>query len=251
MKKNIIFTFALIVLLAAVLAAGAKIGHAALVVNTNTSSLNAQRALSKTQLALQTSFNRLSSGDRLDSASDDAEGLGIAEKQKAAIEALDRSSHTVADTISLLQTSDEILTDTANVLIRVRSLGLRAAANRRNAGAAREDEDLAAEMDRISQATMDISEPGMELVIEHIDQILKDLKATVSGTTPKVLTERQYLAKIDAHLGRIAKDREELAAYAAKIDAAAQKVLADAGKNRDATGREIGRSTGRRKGAGR
>lgn len=57
----------------------------ALVINTNMSSLIAQKALSKTQETLQNSFNRLSSGYRINSAADDAAGLGMSESQNQEI----------------------------------------------------------------------------------------------------------------------------------------------------------------------
>ncbi|MFH0887559.1 MAG: hypothetical protein V1843_05255 [bacterium] len=223
MKKCILIASVLAVLLIAGLVADTRIGHAALVVNTNQSSIDAQKNLSKTQLSLQTSFNRLSSGYRINSAKDDAAGLAITEKMKEAIRELDKSSRTVADGISLLQASDETMSDTENVLKRMRNLGFRTDAN-----SLKEYESISAEVDRISQLSSDTSVPGIELINKRITEILTDIKAMMNRTAPQALTEKQYMAKIDAHLARLAKGRRDLAAYAAKIDADAQKVLSDA-----------------------
>jgi flagellin len=99
----------------------------ALVINTNISSLNAQRNLSTTQTKLQTSMTRLSSGLRINSASDDAAGLAISENMRASTRSMNQAVRNANDGVSLLQTAEGALNETSNILIRMRELATQAA----------------------------------------------------------------------------------------------------------------------------
>ena len=77
----------------------------ALYVNTNVSSLNAQRQLSNSGNALDTSFQRLSSGLRINSAADDAAGLQISDRLESQIQGLSQGNRNANDGISLAQTA--------------------------------------------------------------------------------------------------------------------------------------------------
>ena len=76
------------------------------VVNTNISSLNAQRNLGKSQMTQQTAMQRLSSGLRINSAKDDAAGLSIADRMTSQIKGLNQATRNANDGISLAQTAE-------------------------------------------------------------------------------------------------------------------------------------------------
>ncbi len=76
-----------------------------LFVNTNVSSLNAQRQVFNVSNSLSTSFERLSSGFRINGASDDAAGLQITERMTSQIQGLDQAARNANDAISLTQTA--------------------------------------------------------------------------------------------------------------------------------------------------
>ncbi|MGB1302463.1 MAG: flagellin, partial [Pseudoalteromonas tetraodonis] len=78
----------------------------ALYVNSNVSSLNAQRQLSKSSNALDTSFQRLSSGMRINSAKDDAAGMQISNRLSSQVNGLNQGNRNANDGISLAQTAE-------------------------------------------------------------------------------------------------------------------------------------------------
>ena len=84
-----------------------------LFINTNTSSLNAQRKLSQSSQALSTSFERLSSGLRINGAKDDAAGLSITTRLDAQITGLNQAVRNSNDGISLAQTAEGALNETS------------------------------------------------------------------------------------------------------------------------------------------
>jgi len=97
------------------------------VINTNVMSLNSQRALGKSQLSMQTSLERLSSGLRINRAKDDAAGLAISERFTSQIRGLDQATRNANDGISLLQTAEGALSEVENSLQRMRELAVQAA----------------------------------------------------------------------------------------------------------------------------
>lgn len=99
----------------------------ALVINTNIASLNSQRQLNKSQSALGTSLQRLSSGTRINSAKDDAAGLAITERFTAQIRGLNQSVRNANDGISLAQTAEGALGEVTNNLQRIRELAVQSA----------------------------------------------------------------------------------------------------------------------------
>jgi flagellin len=129
----------------------------ALVVNTNVASLNAQRNLSRSQGDLNQSMQRLSSGLRINSAKDDAAGLGISNRMTAQIRGLNQAARNANDGISLSQTAEGALAETTNMLQRMRELAVQSA-NDTNSVSDRASLDaefqaLVTEIDRIATAT--------------------------------------------------------------------------------------------------
>lgn len=129
----------------------------ALTVNTNVSSLNAQRNLARSQGELATSMSRLSSGLRINSAKDDAAGLAISDRMTAQIRGLNQAARNANDGISLAQTAEGALQESTNILQRMRELAVQSA-NDTNSASDRtslqaEVDQLLAEMDRIATST--------------------------------------------------------------------------------------------------
>lgn len=99
----------------------------ALYVNTNVSSLNAQRQLMNSGTHLDTSFKRLSSGFRINSASDDSAGLQISNRLTSQISGLEQGIRNANDGISLAQTAEGAMEEVTGIFQRVRTLAQQAA----------------------------------------------------------------------------------------------------------------------------
>lgn len=98
----------------------------ALFVNTNTSSLNAQRQMINSGNALDTAFKRLSSGFRINSAADDAAGLQISNRLTSQINGLDQGARNANDGISLAQVAEGAMDEITTSLQRMRTLVIQA-----------------------------------------------------------------------------------------------------------------------------
>lgn len=96
-------------------------------INHNMSAVISNKQLLKTENGLTASLERLSSGLRINHASDDAAGMAIASKMKAQIKGLDQASRNASDGISVLETADGALNEVANMLQRMRELSVQAA----------------------------------------------------------------------------------------------------------------------------
>ena len=99
----------------------------ALTVNTNVSSLNAQRNLSKSGQGLATSMERLASGMRINSAKDDAAGLQISNRLTSQVNGLAVAQRNANDGISMAQTAEGAMQESTNILQRMRELALQSA----------------------------------------------------------------------------------------------------------------------------
>ncbi|MCK0535719.1 MULTISPECIES: flagellin [unclassified Anaerobiospirillum] len=99
----------------------------ALYVNTNVSSINAQRKLSNATLNLNTSYQRLASGMRINSAKDDAAGLQISDRLTSQINGLNQGNRNTNDGIALAQTIEGALDETTSMLQRIRVLAVQSA----------------------------------------------------------------------------------------------------------------------------
>ena len=98
-----------------------------LVVQTNVASLEAQKNLSMTQKALTSSFEKLSSGYRINSAADDAAGLAISESMKSQIRSFAVAQRNANDAISMAQTAEGSLGEVSGILGRMRELAMQGA----------------------------------------------------------------------------------------------------------------------------
>lgn len=126
-------------------------------INTNVASLNAQRNLGSTRIAMNKSLEKLSSGQRINRAGDDAAGLAISENLKAQIKGLGQAERNAEDGISLVQIAEGALGEVSNILIRLRELGVQAASDTIGSTERKflnvEFEQLTSEVDRIANST--------------------------------------------------------------------------------------------------
>jgi len=126
-------------------------------INTNMSSIVSQNALSKNQRAMQKTMESLSTGSRINRASDDATGLAIAENMKTQINGLNAAVRNANDAISLLQTADSAMGAIGDMLQRMRELGVLAQNDTYSTAqrVAMNDEFVAlqSEIDRIAENT--------------------------------------------------------------------------------------------------
>ena len=99
----------------------------AVYVNTNVSSLNGRRYLNNVQNQLTTTYQRLSSGMRINSAKDDAAGLQIADRLTTQINGLNQGNRNTNDGIALAQTIEGALDETTNMLQKIRTLAVQSA----------------------------------------------------------------------------------------------------------------------------
>lgn len=129
----------------------------ALVINTNVASLNSQRQLMNSGNALDRATERLSSGNRINSAKDDAAGLAISNRMTSQIRGLDQAIRNANDGVSLIQTAEGALSESTNILQRMRELAIQSAngiysdSDRKTLQA--EVKQLQAELTRISETT--------------------------------------------------------------------------------------------------
>ncbi len=96
-------------------------------INTNVQSVFAQKHLARTQRSLRGTMEHLSSGLRLTRAADDAAGMGVSEKMRAHIRSLRMAARNANDGISMVQTAEGALSETGDILSRMRELAVQSA----------------------------------------------------------------------------------------------------------------------------
>ncbi len=127
-------------------------------INTNIGALTATRNLNRSGQSLAKSLERLSSGLRINRASDDAAGLAISERLRSQIRGLNRAVQNAQDAINLVNTAEGALDETTSILQRMRELSVQAANSGGQDAAAiqfaqDEIDSLVSEIDRIGQET--------------------------------------------------------------------------------------------------
>jgi flagellin len=126
-------------------------------INTNVQSLRAQNSLSKVEENKANTLAKLSSGTRINKAGDDAAGLAISEKLKANIRGTQQATRNAGDGISMIQTAEGGLSESSNILIRLRELSVQASSDtigdQERKFANLEFQQLTNEMERIATST--------------------------------------------------------------------------------------------------
>ena len=95
-----------------------------MVINHNMSAMFANRSLGVTNVSLQKDMEKLSSGEKINRAGDDASGLAVSEKMRAQIRGLNRASRNASDGISFIQTTEGYLQETTDIIQRIRELAV-------------------------------------------------------------------------------------------------------------------------------
>lgn len=126
-------------------------------INTNIQSLRAQSSMGQVEAKKADSMAKLSSGSRINKAGDDAAGLAISENLKANIRGTRQATRNAGDGISMIQTAEGGLSETSNILIRLRELSVQAASDTvgdtERKFADLEFQHLTQEVDRIATST--------------------------------------------------------------------------------------------------
>jgi flagellin len=140
-------------------------------VNTNVSSLNAQRQLSNSGNNLSTSFERLSSGFRINRAADDAAGLQITDRMTSQIQGLNQAVRNANDAISLTQTAEGAMEEITTSLQRVRQLAIQ------SQNGINTSTDRAALQKEVSALKVEMSRIGTTTQFAGVDLLTGDYSA--------------------------------------------------------------------------
>ncbi len=167
-------------------------------IRTNIASVNAQRRLSISTDKLRDSMSKLASGQRINKAADDAAGLAISENLRADIRSLDQAKRNANDGISLVQTAEGGLTETSNMLTRLRELAIQAASD--TVGAQERqfiDKEYVALKDEIDRIASSTDFNGTRLLIGQAD--VGDEIGNADGTFPlEIQVGKDYFVDADA-----------------------------------------------------
>ena len=227
-----------------------------LIINHNMSSLYADRVLNISNDSIMKNMEKLSSGERINRAGDDASGLAVSEKMRSQIRGLNQASKNITNAVSFIQTTEGYLNETTDVLQRIRELAVQ------SANGIYSDEDrmqiqvevsqLVAEVDRVaSQAQFNgmnmltgrfssSAEQVMQFQIgANVDQNTRVFIGTMTaqalglvgaqGTDEKITIASPdeanlVLATVDEALKNVNKQRADLGAYQNRFEMAAKGV---------------------------
>ena len=236
-----------------------------MVINHNLSSLFASRMEGLNSQALQSSMEKLSSGEKINRAGNDASGLAVSEKMRSQIRGLNQASRNVGDAVSFVQVAEGYLAETTDVLQRIRELAVQAS------NGVYSDEDrmqiqvevsqLVAEVDRIASSAqfngMNLltgrfsreSDQIMQFQIgANVDQSIRAYIGTMTATALGLKgiqgTDQQIsvnspdeadttIATLDNALQNVNKQRADLGAYQNRMEMA-QKGINVAAENTQA-----------------
>lgn len=218
-------------------------------INTNVSSLAAQRSLSVNNKSQANTLNKLSSGTRITRSADDAAGLAISEKLKAQIRGVQQAERNANDGISMIQTAEGGLNEVSNILVRLRELGVQSSSDtvtdKERAFTDLEYQNLKQEVERISQVTefngkklLDGSGDSYDFQIginndDFQDRIKYDAQLTnssidslgIDGLTVSNKEDSQAsLAAIDEAIQNVSGQRAELGAVQNRLSSTVQNL---------------------------
>ena len=227
-----------------------------MIINHNMSSLYADRVTNISNESIMKNMEKLSSGERINRAGDDASGLAVSEKMRSQIRGLNQASKNIQNGVSFIQTTEGYLAETTDILQRVRELAVQAA------NGIYSDEDrmqiqvevsqLVAEVDRIASVAQF---NGMNMLTgrfalegdgvmqfqvgSNMDQNTRDFIGTMTaqalGLKGAQGTEEQIsiaspdqanmvLGTVDEALKAVNKQRADLGAYQNRFEMAAKGV---------------------------
>lgn len=226
-----------------------------MIINHNMSSLYADRVLGMNNANVQGSIEKLSSGERINRAGDDASGLAVSEKMRSQIRGLNQAGRNIENGVSFLQTTEGYLTETTDILQRIRELSVQ------SANGIYSDEDrmqiqvevsqLVAEVDRIASVaqfngmnllTGRFSDQGEGLQFQVGANMDQNVKVYVGEMTASALNLKgaqgtdeglniadveqanAAIGAVDAALTVVNKQRADLGAYQNRFETAAKGV---------------------------
>ena len=237
-----------------------------MIINHNISSMFASRMESLNNSTLQSSMEKLSSGERINKAGNDASGLAVSEKMRSQIRGLNQASRNIGDAVSFIQVSEGYLTETTDILQRIRELAVQSAngifSDEDRAQVAVEVSQLVAEVDRIASSAqfngMNLltgrfsrdSDIVMQFQIgANVDQNIRAYIGTMTATAlglkgmqgeeANIISigspdeANQTLSTIDEALKNVNKQRADLGAYQNRMEMA-QKGIDIAAENTQA-----------------
>ncbi|HEY4293925.1 flagellin [Luteibacter sp.] len=157
----------------------------ALTINTNIMSLNAQRNLTTSQTKLSSAIERLSSGNRINSAKDDAAGLAISTRFTTQINGLTQATRNANDGISLSQTTESALDEVTNNLQRIRELAVQSTnASNSSSDRAALDAEVQQRLSEVTRIATQTNFNGMKV----LDGSSKNLSFQVGANVGEVIT---------------------------------------------------------------
>jgi len=229
-----------------------------MVINHNMSAIYANRQLGITGLGLNKDMEKLSSGERINRAGDDASGLAVSEKMRSQIRGLNQASQNASNGISFIQTTEGYLQETTDIMQRIRELAVQ------SSNGIYSDEDrmqiqveisaLVSEVDRIASTAQfngmnmltggfaEDSASGRVMQFQigaNVDQNARVYIGTITaqalglsgaqGSDERIAISspdaaNMAIATIDNALQRVSKQRADLGAYQNRFEMAAQGV---------------------------
>ena len=217
-------------------------------INSNLPAMAATRALAKTSEGQSKSYQRISSGERITSAGDDAAGLAISESLRAQVRSMGQAERNTNDGLSFAQVAEGGLTEVGDIMIRLRELAIQAASDtvgdRERGYINQESQSLIKEVDRIANVTQFngtqlLNGQGKDLSIQvgihntADDRIVfqasdNDVRASTLGVDGVAMdnidSARDSLDKIDSAMGSIFAARARLGAAQNKLGLTANSI---------------------------
>lgn len=207
-------------------------------INTNVGALNAHRQLTTNDVALSKSLQRLSSGLRINGASDDAAGLTIAEKMQSQVRGLNQAARNAQDGISMLQTAEGALIETEAILQRMRELSVQASngtlTSDDQGAIQKEIDELVLEIDRIGSNTefnkkklLDGSSDSQGISFQVGANAGQTMTVTIAaalssglgvGTLSMTSDASGAITAIDGAIKSVSESRSQLGAYINRLE---------------------------------
>ncbi len=214
----------------------------------NVNSIDAQRNLSNTQTMLSGTLQKLSSGMRVNSAKDDAAGLGISVNLESDIRSYTQASRNANDGISVAQTAEGALNQTSNIITRLRELAMESASDgisdTQRKYVQTEATQLTSEVDRIAQDTtyngaallnsssgtlhfqvgIGSSATNDRISVKTLDATSATLLGSAALDFSTASGAVSALSKLDSALNTISDDRSNLGAISNRLSSAASTI---------------------------
>lgn len=206
-------------------------------INTNTAALNTSRILRRSTLDLNRSLERLSSGLRINRAADDAAGLAIAEGFRAVVRGTQVAQRNAQDGVSLVQTAEGSLSETTNILQRIRELAVQAAngtqSDTNRSAINTEVQQLLSQIDRIAIDTefngIRVLSANQTITLQAGAQSSQTLAVTVNGaksndlgvstiTVSSLMSATSAISTIDLALRSVTTLRSNLGAFQNRLE---------------------------------